>query len=84
MCVPRIVVFPDSLCPLGSASLPASFYSCGGWMTPLLAGVVAQVETISGVEEMGQLVEEMTAAVMGGSADQESSGGGTATPMDAE
>jgi len=53
-------------------------------MTPLLAGVVAQVETISGVEEMGQLVEEMTAAVMGGSADQESSGGGTATPMDAE
>lgn len=53
-------------------------------MTPLLASVVAQVETISGVEEMGKVVEEMTAAVMGGSVDQEPSGGGTATAMDAE
>lgn len=39
-----------------------------------------QVETISDVVEMGKIIEEMTAAAMGG----DGNGNDAATPMDAE
>ena len=50
------------------------------WLTSELAVTATQVETISGVEEMGKVVEEMTTAAMGGSGEEN----GTVTPMDTQ
>ncbi len=49
-------------------------------MTRMPYGSAPQVETIADVQEMGKVVEEMTAAAMGAGGDEN----GIATPMDAE
>ena len=49
-------------------------------LTSELAVTATQVETVSGVEEMGKVVEEMTTAAMGGNGEEN----GTVTPMDTQ